>query len=451
MLQFSGPVQSWLRDTMEWGRADYWFPDVRSLPGAIVMFSLVLYPYVYLLSRAAFLEQSDSMLEVARVSGLGPWRMFLRVALPLARPGIVAGTALALMEALADFGTVSYFAVHTFTTGIYRAWFSLGDPVAAAQLSAALLGVVFMLLFVERVTRARARYYSGSRRQRLRNVYELRGARAAIAMFICTLPLMLGFLLPVLALAHMAWQSGDAQFGSRYIELLFNTVTLASITAVLGVVLALSAAYAARLNPSFISVTANRVAGLGYAVPGAVIAVGVLIPVTRLDRVMAAVIESLTGSNPGLLLTGGVAALVYAYLVRFFAVALQSVDAGLTRVTPGMDMAARSLGHGAGSTLVRVHLPLVWRSILAAALLVFVEVMKELPATLVMRPFNFDTLAVQAYNLAADERLAEASTPALTIVAVGLLPLILLSRMMLKGTPGAGHGVPPERSSVNTP
>lgn len=440
MLQFSGPLQTWLRETMDWTRADYWFPDVRSLPGAIVLFSLVLYPYVYLLSRAAFLEQSDSMLEVARVSGLTPWGMFRRVALPLARPGIVAGTALALMEALADFGTVSYFAVQTFTTGIYRAWFSLGDPVAAAQLSAALLAVVFLLLFVERVTRARARYYAGARRQRLRNVYELKGFRAMAAMAVCIVPLLLGFLLPVSSLARMAWQSGDAQFGARYVELLFNTVTLASVTAVLGVALALVAAYAARLSPTFVSVTANRIAGLGYAVPGAVIAVGVLIPVTRLDRGIAAVFESLSGTNPGLLLTGGIAALVYAYLVRFFAVALQSVEAGLGKITPSMDMASRSLGHGAAATLKRVHLPLVWRSLLAAALLLFVEVMKELPATLVMRPFNYDTLAVQAYNLAADERLAEASTPALTIVVVGLLPLILLSKMMLKGAPGTDEG-----------
>lgn len=432
LLQFAGPVQSWLRVAMGWGPRDYWFPDVRSLGGAIVMLSLVLYPYVYLLSRAAFLEQSDSMLEMARVSGYGPWRTFLRVALPLARPGIVAGTTLALMETLADFGTVAYFGVQTFTTGIYHAWFSLGDHVAAAQLSATLLGFVVVVLMIERVTRARAGFHTTSHRKRLRNVYHLRGVRAFVAVAFCTAPLVFGFFLPAGVLLHMALTSGDAQFGAHYVELTFNTVTLAAITAGLTVVLALLVGYAARSSASRTVRIANRVAGLGYAVPGAVIAVGVLIPVTRLDHVLAGWIETMSGTSPGLILTGSVAALIYAYMVRFFAVALQSAEAGLTKITPSMDYAARSLGLGPAATLRRVHAPLLWRSALTAALLVFVDVMKELPATFVMRPFNFDTLAVQAFNLASDERLAEASTAALTIVAVGLLPLIVLSRMMLR-------------------
>jgi len=432
LLQFAGPVQSWLRETMGWSARDYWFPDVRSLGGAMVMLSLVLYPYVYLLARAAFLEQSDSMLEMARVSGYGPWGTFLRVALPLARPGIVAGTALALMETLADFGTVAYFGVQTFTTGIYHAWFSLGDHVAAAQLSATLLGFVFFVLLVERVTRARAGFHTTSYRKRLRNVYHLRGIRALVAVTFCVAPLVLGFFLPAGVLLHMALTSGDAQFGARYVDLTFNTVTLAAVTAALAVMLALLVGYAARSSAGRMVRVANRVAGLGYAVPGAVIAVGVLIPVTRLDHVLTGWIESLTGASLGLILTGSIAALVYAYLVRFFAVALQATEAGLTKITPSMDYAARSLGLGPAATLRRVHAPLLWRSALTAALLVFVDVMKELPATFVMRPFNFDTLAVQAFNLASDERLAEASTAALTIVAAGLLPLIVLSRMMLR-------------------
>ncbi len=430
LLQFSGPVQSALRLAMGWSAGQYWFPDVRSLGGAVLMFSLVLYPYVYLLARAAFLEQSDSMLEMARVSGYSPWGTFLHVALPLARPGIVAGTALALMETLADFGTVSYFGVHTFTTGIYRAWFSLGDHTAAAQLSAALLGFVFLIMLIERVTRARASFYSSSQRKQLRNVYQLRGRWVPLAFVFCAIPVLFGFLLPAGVMLHMALTSGDAQFGSRYVQLTFNTVSLATLTAVLAVTLALAVGYAARSTSITVRI-ANRIAGLGYAVPGAVIAVGVLIPITRLDHAIGAMIESFGGSNPGLLLTGGVAALVYAYLVRFFAVALQSVDAGLSKITPNMDSAARSLGLGPAATLVRVHAPLLWRSALTAGLLVFVDVMKELPATFVMRPFNFDTLAVQAYTLASDERLTEASTAALTIVAVGLIPLMVLSRMML--------------------
>jgi iron(III) transport system permease protein len=432
LLQFTGPVQTWLREMMGWGPRDYWFPDVRSLGGAVVMLSLVLYPYVYLLARAAFLEQSDSMLEVARACGYGAWGMFMRVALPLARPGIVAGTALALMETLADFGTVAYFGVETFTTGILRAWFSMGDPVAAAQLSAVLLGFVFLVLAIERMTRARAGFHNTSHRRRLRNVYQLRGARAGIALLFCVTPLVLGFLLPAGVLLNLAMQAGDAQFGARYITLAFNTISLAALTAALAVGLALLVAYAGRSTRSSFVHAANRIAGMGYAVPGAVIAVGVLIPVTRLDHALAGWVEALTGASPGLLLTGSIAALVYAYLVRFFAVSLHAVEAGLTKVTPSMDSAARSLGYGPAGTLARVHAPLLWRSALTAGLLVFVDVMKELPATFVMRPFNFDTLAVQAYNLAADERLAEAATPALTIVAAGLLPIIVLSRMMLR-------------------
>ena len=435
VLQFSGPVQMWLREWMDWRAGQYWFPDVRSLGGAVMMFSLVLYPYVYLLARAAFLEQSDSMLEVARVSGYGPIGTFLHVALPLARPGIVAGTALALMETLADFGTVSYFGVPTFTTGIYRAWFSMGDHIAAAQLSAVLLAFVFIVLLIERLTRARAGFHTSSQRKQLRNVHTLRGAWAPVAIVFCAIPVVFGFFLPAGIMLHMALTSGDAQFGVRYVQLTFNTVTLATLTAILAVLLALVVGYAARANAGKAVRAANRIAGLGYAVPGAVIAVGVLIPITRLDHALAALIESMTGAHPGLLLTGGIAALVYAYLVRFFAVALQSVDAGLSKITPNMDCASRSLGYGPSQTLVRVHAPLLWRSALSAALLVFVDVMKELPATFVMRPFNFDTLAVQAYNLASDERLAEASTAALTIVLVGLLPLIALARMILNPHP----------------
>jgi iron(III) transport system permease protein len=436
LLQFSGPVQTALREWFHWRAGQYWFPDVRSLWGAVLMFSLVLYPYVYLLARAAFLEQSDSMLEVARISGYGPVGTFWHVALPLARPGIVAGTSLALMETLADFGTVSYFGVQTFTTGIYRAWFSLGDHTAAAQLAAALLIFVFLVLLIERVTRARASFYSSSQRKQLRNVHELRGVWMPLAWVFCAIPVVFGFLLPAGVMLHMALTSGDAQFGARYVQLTFNTVALAAMTASLAVVLALAVGYAARSGGAVVR-AANRIAGLGYAVPGAVIAVGVLIPITRLDHALGAVIESINGAHPGLLLTGGVAALVYAYMVRFFAVSLQAVEAGLSKITPNMDSAARSLGFGPAATLARVHVPLLWRSALTAGLLVCVDVMKELPATFVMRPFNFDTLAVQAYNLASDERLAEASTAALTIVVVGLVPLIGLSRMMLDPPRGA--------------
>ncbi len=431
-LQFTGPAQGWLRETFGWRRGDYWFPDVRTVGGAVTMFMFVLYPYVYMLARAAFLERVGSMAEAGRSLGLGPWRCFFRVSLPLARPAVVAGTALALMETLADFGTVSYFSVQTFTTGIYRAWFSLGDRIAAAQLSAALLAFVVAVLALERMSRGRARFHDTSRQRRTPARHRLRGLSGALAAVACFMPLLCGFLLPAGLLLEMAFGEGDAQFGPRFVDLARNSFVLAALTAVLAVLLALLLGYAARLARSRLPRALNRIVALGYAVPGSVIAVGVLIPVTRLDTQLGAWWQAVSGVNPGLLLTGGIAALVYAYLARFLAVALHTVETGLLKVTPSMDDAARSLGFGKWSTLRRVHAPILRGSLLTAALLVFVDVMKELPATLVMRPFNFDTLATQAHTLAADERLTEASTAALAIVAVGLLPMFLISRQIVK-------------------
>ncbi|TYC56235.1 iron ABC transporter permease [Zoogloea oleivorans] len=430
-LQFVGPVQTALRDFFEWRRGDYWFPDIRTLSGAMLMFIFVLYPYVYLLARTAFLERAGGVLEAARTLGIGPWRAFFTVSLPLARPAIAAGVALALMETLADYGTVAYFAVNTFTTGIYRAWFSLGDRVASAQLAAILLGFVLLLVAVERITRGRARYHNTSNRHRP-PPGRLRGGAALLATLACLTPLALGFLLPAGLLLRMALGDGDAQFGARFLTLARNSLTLAGLTALIAVTLAVLLAYSARLSKTLLAQALNRLVGLGYAVPGTVIAVGVLIPVTRLDNWLSGQWESAFGSNPGLLLTGGIAALIYAYLVRFLAVALQTVDASLSKITPSMDDAARCLGLGQSASLRRVHVPILRGSLFTAGLLVFVDVMKELPATLVMRPFNFDTLATQAYTLAADERLTEASTASLAIVAVGLLPLIALSRQITR-------------------
>jgi iron(III) transport system permease protein len=430
-LQFVGPVQTALRDYFEWRRGDYWFPDIRTLSGAMLMFIFVLYPYVYLLARTAFLERAGGVLEAARTLGIGPWRAFFSVSLPLARPAIAAGVALALMETLADYGTVAYFAVNTFTTGIYRAWFSLGDRVASAQLAAILLGFVLLLVAVERFTRGRARYHNTSNRHRP-PPGRLRGGAALLATLTCLTPLALGFLLPAGLLLRMAVGDGDTQFGTRFLMLARNSFTLAGLTALIAVMLAVLLAYSARLSKTYLAQGLNRLVGLGYAVPGTVIAVGVLIPVTRLDNWLSGQWESAFGSNPGLLLTGGIAALIYAYLVRFLAVALQTVDASLSKITPSMDDAARCLGLGQSASLRRVHVPILRGSLFTAGLLVFVDVMKELPATLVMRPFNFDTLATQAYTLAADERLTEASTASLAIVAVGLLPLIALSRQITR-------------------
>ena len=437
-LQFTGPLQSLLRDATGWQAGDYWFPEVRSLGGAVAMLILVLYPYAYMLSRAAFLDQSVCALEVSRTLGCSATSSFLRVALPLARPAIAAGTTLALMEALADFGAVSFFGVQTFTTGVIRAWISLGDRVAAAQLASALLGFVFLVLLFERWSRGPARYHHTTTRYQRLPSYRLRGARAWLAVLACGLPLSLGFLLPAGILLKMAVEAGDDQFGPRFLQLALNSFTLASLTALLAVLLAAVMAYGWRLNPNRLAYLANRLAGMGYALPGTVIAVGVMIPFALFDNALDAWMRVTFGVSTGLLLTGSIAALVFAYLVRFLAVSLNTIEASLTKIRPSMDDAARSLGQGPGGTLLRVHAPLMLGGLLTAGLVVFVDVLKELPATLVMRPFNFDTLAVQAYNLASDERLTEASTASLVIVAVGILPLIVLSRTIAGARPGQG-------------
>ena len=431
-LQFAGPVQGWLRVTMGWTRADYWFPEVRSLGGAVVMFAFVLYPYVFMLARAAFLERGAALLEAGMSLGLSPWQGFRRISLPMARPAIAAGVALALMETLADYGTVSYFAVQTFTTGIYRAWFSLGDRVAAAQLAMCLLGFVVLVLALERQSRGAARFHGPGLRSKPSRGLPLTGWAAFASVAACVLPVLIGFVVPAGLLLHLALTDGDAQFGMRFFTLAGNSVMVSGLTATLAVSLAVLVAYARRLDPRPLTRGAHWAVELGYALPGSVIAVGLLIPVARADNLLAQWLLSTFGWHTGLIFTGTIAALVFACLVRFMTSALQTVDSALHRVTPHMDDASRSLGLTPAQSLRRVHLPLLRRGLLTAGLLVFIDVMKELPATLVMRPFNFDTLATQAYTLATDERLAEASTATLAIVAVGLLPLLVLCRQIAR-------------------
>ena len=426
LLQFSGPVQTGLRETFDWQRGDYWFPDIRSLGGAIIVFSLVFYPYVYVLARTAFLERSGSLMEAAKSLGLSTRRAFFRVALPMARPAVVGGVALVVMESLAEFGAVSYFGVPTFTTGIYRAWYAFGSPVAAAQLAATLLGVVALALLLEKASRGRARFHETAHRPPI--LPQLAPAPASLAWLACLLPLTGGFLLPAALLLNMASRSGDAQFGEKYLTLALNSFTLALIASVLVTVLALLLVYAERLHPGRLMAAARRTASLGYAVPGTVIAVGALIPLTALDHALIAFMRERYGMTLGLLLTGSTIALVFAYIARFLAVAQNAVESSMVRIRPSIDDAARSLGAGRGALLARVHLPMLASGLISAVLLVFVDVMKELPATIVLRPFNFETLATQVYILAADERLAEAATPSLAIVVVGLIPVMLLSR-----------------------
>lgn len=432
MLDFAGPVQITLRGWFGWQYGDYWFPQIRSLNGAVAMLTLVLYPYVYLLSRAAFLNQSICVLDVSRTLGNGPWKTFWRVALPLARPAIIAGLSLALMETLADYGTVQFFGVSTFTTGIFRTWFGMGSAAAAAQLAAGLMVFVFALILVERYSRRKARYHHTSRRHQDLRRFPLTGSRAFLAFIFCLFILGLGFLLPALQLLSWTIHVADTVFDAEFIRLLVNSLSLAASAAVLALILAIVMAYAQRLYPGKLVSGAVSVAGMGYAVPGAVIAVGVMIPFAWFDNSIDDLARSHFNYSTGLLLSGTLVAVTFAYLTRFLAVSLQTVDSGLTRITHSMDEAGRSFGFRPLQILRQIHIPMLSASLMTALLLVFVDVLKELPATLILRPFNFNTLAVKAYELASDERLAEAAPAALAIVIAGIIPVILLSKTITR-------------------
>lgn len=426
-----GPIQSSLRDWFGWQIGDYWFPQVASVPGAIVLLSLVLYPYVYLLSRAAFIGQSQHLMDTARALGHTRTQAFIRVALPMAWPAVAAGAAFVAMETLAEYGAVVHLGVQTLTTGIFRTWFARGAPVAAAQLSALLLCLVAALFYVEHLIRGRRRFAgdSGGRAASLKRA-RLGAGPAALAAFACALPVLLGFVFPAWELVRLALIAGDPMWGPRFFRFVSNSLTMAGGAAVLLVGLSLFLAYARRLNGGPVVNLAIQAASLGYAIPGAVIAVGILIPMAAFDNTLDAAMRATFGISTGLLFTGTIAALMFAYVVRYLAVALKTTEAAFTRIPRSMDDAARNLGVGTAGLLARVHIPLLRRGMLTAAIFVFADVMKELPATLIVRPFNFDTLAIRVFRLASDGRLEQASTSALMIVAVGILPVIILSRAM---------------------
>jgi iron(III) transport system permease protein len=436
MMDFYGPVQTGLRELFGWSSAtDYWFPDIHSLGGAIAMLVLVLYPYVYLLARVAFLEQSICTLEASRSLGCNPWRSFLTVALPLARPAIMTGVALALMETLNDFGTVQYFGVTTFTTGIYSTWFGMGNRVAATQLAACLMLFILCLIWLERWSRGHARYYQTASPQQQLPRYQLGWLRALGAGFACFLPFAFGFLIPAAYLLQMTINNAEVTLDENFWNLSSNSFILAALTAAIATVLSLLMAYGQRLFPDLSMRFAVRIAAMGYAIPGSVIAVGTLIPMGQFDNTLDSWMRSTVGISTGLLLSGTIVALIFAYLVRFLAVSFGAVESSLSKIKPSLDDASRSLGYGPTHTLLKIHAPLMSGGLLTAGMLVFVDVMKELSATLVIRPFNFDTLAIRVYQYASDERLVEASAPALAIVLVGLIPVIFLSLQIAKSRP----------------
>jgi len=428
LLDVAGPVQSYLRETFSLRYGDYWFPEIRSLGGAIFVLSFVLYPYVFLMARSSFMEQSQHLRDVAQLLGYSRTKAFFRINLPIARPAIIAGLSLALMETLADFGAVSYFGVSSFTTGIFRTWYGLDNVEGAAQLALLLLSFVVVLLALETSSRKRAAFHDKKTSAPAKRI-PLRGSKQLIAICLVSLPLLLGFLIPSAQLVIWAAENASQFLDLAFWQLLWNTVMLAGITALIALSLAILVAYAHRLNQTRFTKLAKRIVGLGYAIPGLVIAVGTLIPLAYFDNSLDAWMRANTGFSTGLLISGTLVALVIAYLVRFLAVALNSVESGLGSVRPNMDQAARSLGLSPFQVLKQVHLPLMRSSLFTGLLIVFVDVMKELPATLVLKPFNFNTLAVRAYELASDERLADAALPSIAIVLAGLIPVIVLSRL----------------------
>lgn len=429
LLEFAGPLQSSLRALFGWKLAtDYWFPDIRTLPGAICMMTLVLYPYVYLLSRAAFLEQSASVLEAARVLGGQSKGVFLRVALPMARPAIAVGLAMVLMETLNDFGTVDYFAVRTLTAGLYDVWLGMNNLGGGAQIATLLLVFVMMLIGVEKISRRhQENFQPGSSRFRRFDRKQLDARSALLASLVCFTPILLGFLIPAWVLVGYSITYFDISWTSDFRQISINSVTLSAIAAITAVAIGILLSYSQRLQPTRLLKTSVNVSSLGYAVPGAVLAIGVIIPFAAIDNSVDAFMREHFGISTGLLLSGTTFALVFAYTVRFLAVAYGSVDASMKKISPHMDDAARSLGHSSTNILTRIHLPLMKSGVLTAALVVFVDCMKELPATLVLRPFNFDTLATHVYQFASDELIGEAALGSLLIVLTGLIPVILLT------------------------
>lgn len=428
LLTFAGPLQSALRAATGWGRDDYWFPNFGSPQGVALLFTLVLYPYVYLAARAAFLAQSQALLEASRILGNGPWRTFLRIGLPLARPAIAAGAALALLETLADFGTVQYYGIHTFTTAIYRTWYGMGNREGAAQLSMVLVLIAIALVAVEFRSRGRARFTIASNLRYVAEPVQLPPIAGLASLAACALPILLGFVVPTAHLAQLALTSGVLVSDRQFVGDALNSLILATVAAAIIVALAVFLSYAGRLVRRRLLHRTIAFASLGYAIPGAVIAVGVLLPLAFADRGLDLLSRQVLGVPTGLLLSGTAFALVVAYTVRFLAVGMANVAPGLAAIDPAMDASARILGARPHDVLWRIHLPMLRAPTLTAGIVAFVEVLKELPATLLIRPFNFDTLAIGVYRFASDERLAQAAVGSILIVTVSLAPVILLSR-----------------------
>ncbi|KTA76304.1 ABC transporter permease [Aeromonas salmonicida] len=431
LLDYSGPLQAGLRTLFEWSRpADYWFPAIRSLGGAAWVLALVLFPYVYLLARASFLEQSVSLIHSSRLLGCNPWQSFRRLSLPLARPAIMVAVSLVAMETLADFATVHFFAINTLTTAVYDTWLGYGSLATAAKLSCMMLLAVVLLIALERRSRQRQQVFQKSMGHEQPLRYPLKGVSRWLAGLWCWGLVLAGFGLPFVILLDYGVRYFELSWTPEFVRFAGNSLLISALTALLAMGIALLLGFFRRLDGGVKSLLPLRIAAMGYAMPGTVLAIGVLVPLTALDFGINDLAEWLGGQGPGLLLTGTLTAIVFGYLVRFVAIAIGSVESSMGKISPSLDMAARSLGQGDGGMLRRVHLPLVRRGLFAGAMLVFIESMKELPAALLLRPFNFDTLATHVYQFVSDEMLERGALGAIVIVLVGLLPLIWVNRSL---------------------
>ncbi|MFM5132871.1 MULTISPECIES: ABC transporter permease [Aeromonas] len=431
LLDYSGPLQAGLRSLFDWqGPADYWFPAIRSLGGAAWVLALVLFPYVYLLARASFLEQSVSLIHSSRLLGCTPWQSFRRLSLPLARPAIMVGASLVAMETLADFATVHFFAINTLTTAIYDTWLGYGSLATAARLSCLMLLAVVLLIALERRSRQRQQVFQKSMGHEQPLRYPLKGASRLLAGLWCWGLVLAGFGLPFVILLDYGVRYFELSWTPEFVRFAGNSLLISALTALLAMAIALLLGFFRRLDGGTRSLLPLRIAATGYAMPGTVLAIGVLVPLTALDFGLNDLAEWLGMQGPGLLLTGTLTAIVFGYLVRFVAIAIGSVESSMGKISPSLDMAARSLGQGTGGMLRRVHLPLVRRGLFAGAMLVFIESMKELPAALLLRPFNFETLATHVYQFVSDEMLERGALGAIVIVLVGLVPLIWVNRSL---------------------
>ena len=429
-LDFAGPVQILLRDLTGWGPGDYWFPDIRTLTGAIIVLALVLYPYVYLLCRAAFMEQNVSLLQSARLLKCSPWESFRRISLPLVRPSIAVGLSLVAMETIGDFGTVSYFAVNTLTTAVYDTWLGYSSLTAAAKISAIMLVFVILLLSAERYSRRKQKLFQNQFSSREDFRYELSGWKKWLALTWCWGVVAIAFLLPLMQLVIYAYKYFVQSWTPEFREYALNSLYVSLSAAVIGVIVAITVNFYNRLAANRQGLAFMRLSSMGYAVPGTVLAIGVMVPVLFMDHLVNDIAKFMQWGRPGLIFSGSMFALIFALVVRFSAVAIGSIESSLNKVSPSLDMASRTMGCNSNQMLWRVHFPLIRRGALIAGLLVFIESMKELNAALLLRPFNFETLATYVYNFASDEQLELAALPAVLLVLVGLIPLVMVNRSL---------------------